>query len=144
MTLFTSSPGCPVELSLYFYLIYAGQNCFLTWFQSLVFVQFTGHAVRICSCPFPSNRMESDHCDNVVCFTSVSPVFSFQLSHPVVDHSRVKVALKTSNQDTDYINANFIKVKGHTYTALLMADCLFISFFTNWLGSKEQLNEINI
>lgn len=25
------------------------------------------------------------------------------------DHSRVKVALKTSNQDTDYINANFIK-----------------------------------
>lgn len=27
-----------------------------------------------------------------------------------VDHSRVKVTLKTSNQDTDYINANFIKV----------------------------------
>ncbi|KAG9339118.1 hypothetical protein JZ751_024149 [Albula glossodonta] len=25
------------------------------------------------------------------------------------DHSRVKVSLKTSNQDTDYINANFIK-----------------------------------
>ncbi|XP_058481198.1 tyrosine-protein phosphatase non-receptor type 12 isoform X1 [Solea solea] len=25
------------------------------------------------------------------------------------DHTRVKVALKTSNQDTDYINANFIK-----------------------------------
>ncbi|XP_056132110.1 tyrosine-protein phosphatase non-receptor type 12-like isoform X2 [Lampris incognitus] len=25
------------------------------------------------------------------------------------DHSRVKLALKTSNQDTDYINANFIK-----------------------------------
>lgn len=28
-----------------------------------------------------------------------------------VDHSRVKLGLKTSNQDADYINANFIKVK---------------------------------
>lgn len=28
-----------------------------------------------------------------------------------VDHSRVKLGLKTSNQDADYVNANFIKVK---------------------------------
>lgn len=28
-----------------------------------------------------------------------------------VDHSRVKLGLKTTNQDTDYVNANFIKVK---------------------------------
>lgn len=27
-----------------------------------------------------------------------------------VDHSRVKLGLKTTNQDTDYVNANFIKV----------------------------------
>lgn len=31
------------------------------------------------------------------------------ISSPV-DHSRVKLKLKTTNQDTDYINANFIKV----------------------------------
>lgn len=30
---------------------------------------------------------------------------------PAVDHSRVKLGLKTTNQDTDYVNANFIKVK---------------------------------
>lgn len=28
----------------------------------------------------------------------------------VVDHSRVKLTLKTPSQDSDYINANFIKV----------------------------------
>lgn len=39
----------------------------------------------------------------------ISILFLF-LSSPV-DHSRVKLALKTTNQDTDYVNANFIKVK---------------------------------
>lgn len=29
----------------------------------------------------------------------------------VVDHSRVKLTLKTPSQDSDYINANFIKVR---------------------------------
>lgn len=33
----------------------------------------------------------------------------FFLTSPV-DHTRVKLTLKTTNQDTDYVNANFIKV----------------------------------
>lgn len=32
------------------------------------------------------------------------------LFFPTVDHSRVKLSLNTSKNDTDYINANFIRV----------------------------------
>lgn len=39
-----------------------------------------------------------------------------------VDHSRVKVSFKTTNQDTDYINANFIKVKVK-YPCLIIYQC---------------------
>lgn len=40
-------------------------------------------------------------CIKHICLLFLSPV----------DHTRVKLTLKTTNQDTDYINANFIKVK---------------------------------
>lgn len=45
--------------------------------------------------------------------TELNPisVFLFFFSSSAVDHSRVKLGLKTTNQDTDYVNANFIKVK---------------------------------
>lgn len=56
-------------------------------------------------------QMKSD----LVC-VSADTMMSF--SRTSVDHSRVKVTLKTSNQDTDYINANFIKVLKTSSAAL--------------------------
>ena len=43
---------------------------------------------------------------------------SFLFPSPV-DHTRVKLTFKTTNQDTDYINANFIKVKTKKKQTLL-------------------------
>jgi protein tyrosine phosphatase len=46
--------------------------------------------------------------ETLACHLDISNenLFSF-----VVDHSRVKLTLKTPSQDSDYINANFIKVR---------------------------------
>lgn len=51
-----------------------------------------------------------------------------------VDHTRVKLALKTTNQDTDYVNANFVKVKSSWNSPALFTDILWFDYiyFAKW------------
>lgn len=60
----------------------------------------------------------SNESDLVCVCVCVSADTMMSFSRTSVDHSRVKVTLKTSNQDTDYINANFIKVLKTSCAAL--------------------------
>lgn len=51
------------------------------------------------------------HQKRAVCQQDLLNSFFLLFSLLVVDHSRVKLTLKTPSQDSDYINANFIKVR---------------------------------
>lgn len=66
----------------------------------------------------------------------------------VVDHSRVKLTLKTPSQDSDYINANFIKVyiSFKSYSAIfnvfLHTNLLNCFKLSKYYTSKRNKNKI--